>query len=123
LHRPLQEGCREATGVSKPELGAGDAGDAADLLKERFIVELKEAHADNALVKFEELIEAAVDLDAVPEEYLIDASYDAQLQVCAPDAHSSTSRGFGDAALTLKIPSVAAGDQASAGRGAKSCTE
>ena len=30
---------------------------------------------------FEELLEAAVDLDRIPDEYLIAASYDAELQV------------------------------------------
>jgi len=34
------------------------------------------------LVKFEELLEAAVDLDKIPDEYLICASYDSGLQVC-----------------------------------------
>jgi hypothetical protein len=33
-------------------------------------------------VKFEELLEAAVDLDKIPDEYLICASYDSGLQVC-----------------------------------------
>ena len=41
-----------------------------------------DAHGDDALTKFEELLEAAIDLDAVPEDYLIDASYDHSLQVC-----------------------------------------
>lgn len=43
--------------------------------------ELSEAHSAEALVKFEQLVEEAVDLDAVPEEYLIDANYDAALKV------------------------------------------
>jgi hypothetical protein len=47
------------------------------------VAELTEAHGAEALVKFEELMEAAIDLDAVPEEYLIDAGYDPQLQVRA----------------------------------------
>ena len=33
-------------------------------------------------MKFEELLEAAVDLDKIPDEYLICASYDSGLQVC-----------------------------------------
>ena len=45
------------------------------------MAELTAAHAPDALVKFEELMEAAIDLDAVPDEYLIDAEYDPQLQV------------------------------------------
>jgi hypothetical protein len=59
------------------------AGDAAELLQERFVAPLREAHGAEALVKFEELMEAAIDLDAVPEEYLIDAGYDEQLQARA----------------------------------------
>ena len=57
------------------------AGDAAELLRRRFVADLDSAHGADALVKFEELLEAAIDLDAVPEKYLIDAGYDPQLQV------------------------------------------
>ena len=39
------------------------------------------AHDDEHLSKFEELLEAAVDLEAVPEDYLICATYDPRLQV------------------------------------------
>ena len=42
---------------------------------------LAEYHDEDHLVKFEELLEAAVDLDKIPDEYLICASYDAGLQV------------------------------------------
>ena len=45
---------------------------------------LAEYHDDDHLVKFEELLEAAVDLDKIPDEYLICASYDAGLQVHSP---------------------------------------
>ena len=50
---------------------------------------LAEYHDDDHLVKFEELLEAAVDLDKIPDEYLICASYDAGLQVshCAALVH------------------------------------
>jgi hypothetical protein len=51
------------------------------LLQSKYVTELTEAHGADALVKFEELMEAAIDLDAVPEEYLIDAGYDPRLQV------------------------------------------
>lgn len=50
----------------------------------RYADVLAEYHDDDHLVKFEELLEAAVDLDKIPDEYLICASYDAGLQVCAP---------------------------------------
>lgn len=64
------------------------AGDAANLLKERYIQELTEAHGEEALVKFEELMEAAIDLSAVPEEYLIDPGYDERLQARFARLHS-----------------------------------
>ena len=56
------------------------AGDTAEILQERFAKELADAHTDDTLVKFEQLMENAVDLEAVPEEYLIDAGYCADLQ-------------------------------------------
>ena len=48
----------------------------------RYANKLAEYHDDEHLVKFEELLEAAVDLDKIPDEYLICASYDSGLQVC-----------------------------------------
>ena len=48
----------------------------------RYANKLAEYHNDDHLVKFEELLEAAVDLDKIPDEYLICASYDSGLQVC-----------------------------------------
>lgn len=59
--------------------------------KHRYADVLAEYHDDDHLVKFEELLEAAVDLDKIPDEYLICASYDAGLQVCAPmQMHTAT---------------------------------
>lgn len=55
-------------------------GPHADLLKTRYADVLAEYHDEDHLVKFEELLEAAVDLDKIPDEYLICASYDAGLQ-------------------------------------------
>ncbi|KDD72998.1 MutS domain V, partial [Helicosporidium sp. ATCC 50920] len=52
----------------------------ASLLRQRFLAPLRACHAPEALVRFEELLEAAVDLDRIPDEYLIAASYDAALQ-------------------------------------------
>lgn len=43
----------------------------------RFATPLAEAHDEEHLSKFEELLEAAIDLDRVPDEYLIAANYDA----------------------------------------------
>lgn len=53
----------------------------------RYADVLAEYHDEDHLVKFEELLEAAVDLDRIPDEYLICASYDAGLQVCTPMQH------------------------------------
>lgn len=40
---------------------------------------LEEAHDAEHLALFEELLEAAVDLDRIPDEYLIASSYDPEL--------------------------------------------
>ena len=47
----------------------------------RYVDGLVEAHDAEHLTKFEELLEAAIDLDRIPDEYLICASYDAGLKV------------------------------------------
>ena len=39
------------------------------------------AHNEEHLTKFEMLLEASLDLDRVPEEYLVSAAYDPRLQV------------------------------------------
>ena len=56
----------------------------------RYADKLEAAHDEEHLAKFEELLEAAVDLDRIPDEYLICASYDADLQVRAsvPPQHN-----------------------------------
>lgn len=41
---------------------------------------LAKAHDGEHLSKFEDLLEAAIDLDRIPDEYLISASYDPGLQ-------------------------------------------
>ena len=40
------------------------------------------AHDAEHLTKFEDLLEAAIDLDRIPDEYLICASYDSGLEAC-----------------------------------------
>ena len=40
---------------------------------------MAEAHSETHLAKFEELLEAAIDLDRVPDEYLIAPAYDQAL--------------------------------------------
>ena len=47
----------------------------------RYADVLAQFHDEEHLIKFEELLEAAIDLDKIPDEYLICASYDAGLQV------------------------------------------
>ncbi len=49
----------------------------------RYAAALDAARDDDHLLKFEELLEAAVDLQRVPDEYLICPSYDDRLQVRA----------------------------------------
>eukprot|EP00891_Asterochloris_glomerata_P003123 jgi/Astpho2/3123/fgenesh1_pm.00051_%23_46_t len=55
-------------------------GPHAELLRSRFAAALSEYHDAEHLTKFEELLEAAVDLDKIPDEYLICSTYDAGLQ-------------------------------------------
>ena len=43
---------------------------------------LRVAHDEEHLTKFEQLLEAAIDLDRVPEEFLISPHYDERLKVC-----------------------------------------
>lgn len=50
----------------------------------RFADRLAEAHNEEHLTKFEMLLEAAIDLDRVPDEYLISPKYDARLEVGWP---------------------------------------
>ena len=52
---------------------------AAELIITRFCEPLERAHDAEHLGKFEALIEAAVDLDKVPEDFLISASYSDEL--------------------------------------------
>ena len=42
---------------------------------------LQQSHDQEHLAKFEDLLEAAIDLDKIPDEYLICASYDPGLEV------------------------------------------
>jgi hypothetical protein len=56
-------------------------GAAAELLVSRYATPLSEHHDDAHLTKFELLLEASLDLEAVPHEYLISAAYDSRLQV------------------------------------------
>jgi DNA mismatch repair protein MSH2 len=56
-------------------------GGAAELLVSRYAAPLSEHHDDSHLTKFELLLEASLDLEAVPQEYLISAAYDSRLQV------------------------------------------
>ncbi|KAF5834360.1 muts domain V-domain-containing protein [Dunaliella salina] len=55
-------------------------GPHAQMLQERYCDELAVAHDQDHLCKFEELVEAAVDLDRVPDEYLIAPAYREDLQ-------------------------------------------
>lgn len=48
----------------------------------RFADPLATAHNADHLTKYEMLLEASLDLDRVPEEYIISAAYDPRLKVC-----------------------------------------
>lgn len=54
-------------------------GKNADILHTRYADQLKVFHDDDHLAKFEELLEAAVDLDRVPDEFLISPQYSEDL--------------------------------------------
>jgi DNA mismatch repair protein MSH2 len=56
-------------------------GPHANMLAHKFAEPLSRAHDADHLSKFEDLIEAAIDLDAIPDEYLVCASYDSRLKV------------------------------------------
>jgi len=55
-------------------------GEHAGLLCTRYADVLGQAHDGEHLTKFEELLEAAIDLDRIPDEYLICATYDSRLE-------------------------------------------
>ena len=57
----------------------GADGGHGELLGRRYAAPLEDARGEERLGRFEALIEAAVDLDAAPEEYLIRSSYSAEL--------------------------------------------
>ena len=79
----LQDLCRlYQASCALPVLAAAlgrHEGQFAAVLDSQFAQPLNEAHGAEQLAKFEGLIEAAVDLDKVPDEYLIVATYDTQL--------------------------------------------
>ncbi|MEW5305591.1 MAG: hypothetical protein WDW36_008123 [Sanguina aurantia] len=54
-------------------------GPAAGAISTRYCQPLSAAHGEDTLVKFEELLEAALDLDRLPEEYLVSPEYDTRL--------------------------------------------
>lgn len=60
-------------------------GPAAELLVSRYAAPLAEQHDEAHLTKFELLLEASLDLEAVPQEYLVSAAYDSRLQALRDD--------------------------------------
>jgi len=75
-------------------------------LAARFAQPLRELHGEEGLGKFEALVEAAVDLERVPEEYLIHASYDDALAELAEDkarCDADIQRCFSEAAAALGL--------------------
>ncbi|QDZ19458.1 DNA mismatch repair protein MSH2 [Chloropicon primus] len=57
----------------------GYKGPHADLVARKYVSSLRQCHDKDHLVKFEELLEAAIDLDRVPEEFLISPQYSDEL--------------------------------------------
>ncbi|KAI8110889.1 hypothetical protein M9434_004463 [Picochlorum sp. BPE23] len=55
------------------------SSDHKNVMDEKFVQPLARAHDANHLAKFEDLIEAAIDLDRIPDEYLISPTYDEEL--------------------------------------------
>ncbi|XRB17399.1 DNA mismatch repair protein MSH2 [Pseudoscourfieldia marina] len=58
----------------------GARGRGAEILADRFAKPFEELHTEDKLRRFEGLIEAAIDLSRVPEEYAVNPSYDQKLQ-------------------------------------------
>ena len=58
----------------------GYKGKHSDVIERRYIRPLSEHHSETHLLKFEELLEAAIDLDRVPDEYLITPQYSEELE-------------------------------------------
>lgn len=71
----------------------------------RFADPLDEAHAPERLGKFEELLEAAVDMARVPDEYVISPTYDAVRPRRAGPALAGT---LGSPARARRVPSSSA---------------
>jgi len=58
----------------------GGVGRKAALVREKFVAPLREAADGEHLGKFQDLVEAAVDFERIPEEYLINPEYDDALK-------------------------------------------
>ena len=82
------------------------SGVHAAALEARFAAPLVEAHDEEHLTKFEELLEAAVDLERVPDEYLIAATYDdglAELQTAKIEVENDIQRLAEEASADLGL--------------------
>ena len=77
--RVLEEAVVRAGGPGGVE-GAGGDGRKAALVREKFMAPLREAADGEHLGKFQDLVEAAVDFERIPEEYLINPEYDDALK-------------------------------------------
>jgi DNA mismatch repair protein MSH2 len=85
LEQAVRDHCEAIGEGGGGGMGAGGRGDAARLartkalLLERFADPLASVHDAEHLEKFEMLLEASVDLERVPDEYVISAAYDPRL--------------------------------------------
>jgi|TARA_B100000768_G_C11282253_1_gene379343 DNA mismatch repair protein MSH2 len=76
-------------------------------IRARYSDKLNELHDRDHLGRYEALIEAAVNLDRIPEEYVICASYDPQLkelQILKDATTQEIHVAFREAAVDLQIP-------------------
>ena len=106
----LQDLCRlyQASQVLELVASALDEheGPHAGALRSRYAGPLRELHAADGLQKFEGLLETAVDLSRVPDEYLIHPHYDealAELAETRESCDADIQRCFADAARELGV--------------------
>jgi len=80
----LQDLCRlYQASAQLPHLAdalAEHGSSAAPLLQRLYVTPLRTAHDGEHLGKFESLLESAVDLDRIPDDYLIAATFDPELK-------------------------------------------
>ena len=82
---------------------------AAHVLASSFAAPLRAHHAPDALRRFEQLVEEAVDLDRLPDEFVINPAYDDELTELADARHALDGRF--SSALTAAVAKLGAGGE------------